>query len=50
MILAMGIPDDVAHGAVRFSLSRETTSAEIDEAIEIVAEVEHRLRASFAGS
>ncbi|MHC5028646.1 MAG: cysteine desulfurase family protein, partial [Planctomycetota bacterium] len=50
VILAMGIPDDVAHGAVRFSLSRETTSAEIDEAIEIVAEVEHRLRASFAGS
>jgi cysteine desulfurase len=37
VLLAMGVPEPVAHGSVRFSLSRFTTEGEIDEAIEIVA-------------
>lgn len=32
VLLAMGIAPEVAHGSIRFSLSRDTTEAEIDEA------------------
>ncbi|MEO0513240.1 MAG: cysteine desulfurase family protein [Planctomycetota bacterium] len=39
VLRAMGVPDHVAFGAVRFSLSRETTDAEIDEALTIVRDV-----------
>ena len=44
VLLAMGIPEPVAHGSVRFSLSRLTTDAEVDEAIRVVPEVVRRLR------
>ncbi len=43
VLLAMGIPEAVAHGSVRFSLSRYTTRKEIDRAIEIVPAVVRRL-------
>lgn len=43
VLLAMGIPEPVAHGSVRFSLSRWTTAREIDQAVEIVLEVVRRL-------
>ena len=33
---AMGLPLHVAMGAVRFSLSRYTTEAEVDRAVEVV--------------
>jgi cysteine desulfurase len=46
VLLAMGIPPRLAHGSIRFSLSRETTEREIDRAVEIVTEVVARLRAS----
>jgi len=46
VLLAMGVPRDEAHGSLRFSLSRETTPAEIDRAIEIVAACIGRLRKS----
>ena len=36
VLLAMGIPPPLAHGSVRFSLSRETKEGEIDDAIETV--------------
>lgn len=36
VLLAMGIPETLAHGSVRFSLSRETGGGEIDDAIETV--------------
>ena len=39
ILLAMGVPETVAHGSIRFSFARDTTDAEIDEAIPIVAEV-----------
>jgi len=47
VLLAMGIAPDVAHGSVRFSLSDETTGAEIDEAIERIASAHARLSRSM---
>lgn len=43
VLLAMGIEEPVAHGSVRFSLSRETTANEIDAAIEATCQVIERL-------
>lgn len=43
VLLAMGIPEAVAHGSVRFSLSRVTTGEEIDQAAKIVIEVVQKL-------
>ena len=45
VILGMGIDPAVGHGAVRFSLSRETTDGEIDKTLEILPGVIERLRA-----
>ncbi|MGE3107624.1 MAG: cysteine desulfurase family protein [Phycisphaerales bacterium] len=47
VLLAMGIPPRVAHGSLRFSLSRETTAADVDHAIAIVADAVSRLRSSM---
>lgn len=47
VLLAMGTPPEVAHGAVRFSLSRFTTDAEIDTAIDIVTQAVRRLAGSI---
>lgn len=44
VLRAMRVPDIVLHGAVRFSLSRETTEAEIERVIEVLPEVIARLR------
>jgi cysteine desulfurase len=41
----MRIDDRYAHGAVRFSLSRYTTEAEIERALEVLPAVIDRLRA-----
>ncbi|MEM1353495.1 MAG: cysteine desulfurase family protein [Planctomycetota bacterium] len=43
VLLAMGIPEPVAHGSVRFSLSRYTRPSEIDRALEAVPAVVGRL-------
>jgi len=43
VLLAMGIPEAVAHGSVRFSISRHTTDAEIDQATTIITDVVQRL-------
>ena len=48
VLLAMGVPREVAHGSLRFSLSKETTESEIDEAARIVGECAQRLRGSLA--
>jgi cysteine desulfurase len=45
VIIAMGVDEKIAHGAVRFSLSRYTTDAEIDAAIGIIPGAIDRLRA-----
>ena len=44
VLQAMKIEPKIAHGAIRFSLSRETTDAEIDRALEIIPQVIIRLR------
>lgn len=46
VLLAMGVEEAVAHGAVRFSLSRFTTESEIDEAAGIVGACVGRLAGS----
>lgn len=40
---AMGIPERIAHGSVRFSLSWNTTESEIDQALEIIPQVVAKL-------
>jgi cysteine desulfurase len=44
VLIAMGIDEQIAHGAIRFSLSRFTTEAEIDRALEVLPGVIERLR------
>ena len=39
VLLAMGVPEPLAHGSIRFSYSRFTTEREIETAISIVAQV-----------
>lgn len=50
VLLAMGVPPEVAHGSLRFSLSRETTDAEADAAADIVIAAVRTLRASSASA
>lgn len=45
VLRAMKIDEKIAHGAIRFSLSRYTTDAEIDRALEVLPGVIQRLRA-----
>jgi len=45
VLKAMGIDEAVAHGAIRFSLSCETTEEEIEEALHIIPAVVQRLAA-----
>ncbi len=47
VLLAMGVPEHLAHGSVRFSLSRETTAGEIDRAIPLVGEAVRTLAAAL---
>jgi cysteine desulfurase len=48
VLLAMGCPPEVAHGSIRFSLSRHTTSQEVEQAADIVIDCVGRLRQSLA--
>lgn len=48
VLLAMGVEEAVAHGSVRFSLSRETTPEEVDRAVGVVVACVRRLAASMA--
>jgi cysteine desulfurase len=50
VLLAMGIPPEIAHGSIRFSLSRETTLDEIEEAISRVITAVERLRSSTSAA
>ncbi len=44
VLRGMGIEERVAHGAIRFSLSRYTTAGEIERAMEVLPGVVERLR------
>ena len=39
VLLAIGLPHEIAHGSLRLTLSKFTTGAEIDEVIKAVPEV-----------
>ncbi|MCW5766678.1 MAG: cysteine desulfurase [Phycisphaeraceae bacterium] len=45
VLLAMGVPPEIAHGSVRFSLSRFTTADEIDQGVRIIVESVRRVGA-----
>ena len=47
VLLAMGLPEPVAHASVRFSLSRYTTADQIDQALQIIPPAVGRLRQSM---
>ena len=47
VLLAMNLPRERAHGSIRFSLSRDTTDVEIDQALKIIPAVIAKLRASM---
>jgi len=48
-LLAMGVSPEVAHGSVRFSLSKETTEEEVNRGVGVVVECVRRLRGSMVG-
>ncbi len=48
VIAAMGVLPELAAGSIRFSISRDTTEAEIDAALVIIAETIIKLRATLA--
>jgi cysteine desulfurase len=50
VLRAMGLPDPVAHGTIRLSVSRLTTSDEIDHAARIIPACIERLRLSSSAS
>jgi cysteine desulfurase len=48
VLLAMGLPAELAGAAVRFSSGRETTDEEINRAGEIIGRVINRVRSAGA--
>ena len=46
VLRAMGVPDDLAHGSIRFSLGRFNTAEEVDFAVAAVARAVRELRAA----
>ena len=44
VLRALGLPDEVAHGSIRFSIGRFTTEAEIDAAVALTRRTVERLR------
>lgn len=45
VLLAMGIPHEIAHGSLRFSLGRGTTEEDVDYVFSVLPEIVERLRA-----
>jgi len=45
VLLAMGVPAEVAHGSLRFSLRRNTTQKDIDRVISVLPSIVEKLRA-----
>ena len=44
VLLAIGLPHEIAHGSLRFSLSEETTEEEVDTVLSVLKEIVQRLR------
>lgn len=45
VLLAIGLPHEIAHGSLRLTLSEETTKEEIDFTVEAIKKIVERLRA-----
>ena len=45
VLLAIGLPHEIAHGSLRLSLSEENTADEVDYTIDALVEIVERLRA-----
>ena len=44
MLLALGLPHEVAHGSMRLSISEETSDEDVEYIIETVPKIVERLR------
>ena len=44
VLLAIGLPHEIAHGSLRLTLSEETTKEELDDVVESVKKIVERLR------
>lgn len=44
VLLAMGIPPEIAHGSLRFSIGRDNTDEDIDRVLEVLPEIVKKLR------
>ena len=44
VLTAIGLPHEIAHGSLRFSLGKDTTEAEIDRLIELIPPIINKLR------
>lgn len=44
VLTAMGVPPQLSHGSIRFSLGKETTEKDIDYVLQVLPEVINRLR------
>ena len=45
VLLAIGLPHEIAHGSLRLSLSEENTMEEVDYVVEALKKIVERLRA-----
>lgn len=50
VLAAMGVPDEYAHGAIRFSLSRFTTPEQVDRVAALVPQLTSRLASTGLGA
>ena len=44
MLLAIGLPHEIAHGSLRLTLSEETTLEDIDFTVDTIKKIVERLR------
>lgn len=44
VLLAIGLPHEIAHGSIRFSVGEDTTDEEIDYVLEVMPSIVNRLR------
>lgn len=45
VLLAMGLPEELAHGSIRFTFGKHNTAEEVDYAVEVIKKTVARLRA-----
>ena len=45
VLLAIGVPEEIAHGSIRFTFGKENTVEEVDYTVEKLKEIVNRLRA-----